>query len=151
MKIYISASWKNRANVRLLATVLRKANHEVYDFTDPLYRNMPEIPPESFPELFNPATHNYKDYLNRPEWKNAVSENRQAIEWADLIILLLPCGIDSTADWALGVGLGKMSVIVGCPVAGERCPTHLWADAMLDNMSEILPWIDELQDRRLAG
>jgi hypothetical protein len=150
MRIYISASWKNRSTVRLLASVLREDGHEVYDFTDPRCRCTPELPPEKFPEQFDPDKHNYRDYLeNQPAFRGAVDENRRAIEWCDLVILLLPCGIDATADWALGVGLGKQSVIVGNPKAGERSPTHLWANAMLDNVNDVIAWVGN--DKRAVG
>lgn len=141
MKIYISASWKNRTLVRSLANNLRLHDHEVFDFTDPICRKTYEAPPEMFPEQFDPSIHNYSDYINRAEWKAAVNENREAIAWADLIILLLPCGIDATADWALGVGMGKRSIIIGHPPKGERSEVHLWADAILDNTDDIIPWL----------
>jgi len=141
MKIYISSSWKNRGQVRVMALDLREMGHEVYDFTDPACRKTPEIPPEKFPEQFNPLKHDYRQYLNRPEWRAAVSENREAIKWANLIILLLPCGIDATADWALGVGMGKVTVVVGHPVAGERSPVHLWAEKMFDDTNRLYKWI----------
>lgn len=136
MKIYISSSWKNREIVRDMAIGLRSAGHKVYDFTDPACRETKEIPPELFPEEFNPKKHNYKEYLTRPEWFAAVWGNRRAIDKCDAIILLLPCGIDATADWAYGVGKDKFSIIVGCPKSGERHPTHLWADIMVDTTSE---------------
>ena len=50
MKIYISSSWKNRERVRNYAMLLRKREHEVYDFTDKNCRETQEIPPEKFPE-----------------------------------------------------------------------------------------------------
>jgi hypothetical protein len=141
-RIYISASWKRRETVRELADTLRAAGHEVYDFTDPKCRKRtPEIPPERFPEQFDPARHHYPTYLDRPEWRGAVEENAEALAWCDAIVLLLPCGIDATADWALGVGLGKRSCVVGHPVAGERSPVHLWADAMLDEPGQVLGWL----------
>jgi hypothetical protein len=143
MKIYISSSWKNRDTVREIAIRLRKLGHEVYDFTDPNCRQLPEIPPEKFPEQFDPTKHNYRQYLNRSKWREAVTENRKAIEWADLIVLLLPCGIDATADWALGVGLGKWSIVVGHPLAGERNPVHLWANKMIDTVDDLLKWFKE--------
>ena len=143
MKIYISSSWKNRDTVRKLAIKLRELGHRVYDFTDPNCRQSPEIPPERFPEQFDPIKHNYREYLNQPEWKEAVVENKKAIELSDLIILLLPCGIDATADWALGVGLGKSSIIIGHPLAGERSPVHLWANKMIDTVDDLLIWLKE--------
>lgn len=48
--IYLSSSWKNRDRVRSLAIALRAAGHDVYDFTNPACRNVPEIPPERFPD-----------------------------------------------------------------------------------------------------
>lgn len=142
MKIYISASWRNRVLVRCLAENLRSHGHEVFDFTDPSCRKTYEAPPEMFPEQFDPCLHNYRDYLDREEWRAAVDENRQAIAWADLIILLLPCGIDATADWALGIGLGKRSIIVGHPSKGGKSEVHLWADAILDSIDDIVPWLE---------
>lgn len=141
MRIYISASWKNRLLVRKLAEILREYNHEVFDFTDPRCRKTHETPPEMFPERFDPSRHIYRKYIDREEWRAVVNENREAIKWADLIILLLPCGIDATADWALGVGLGKRTVIVGHPNKGERSEVHLWADAMLDSVDDLIPWL----------
>ena len=140
MKIYISTSWKNRLLVRKLAEILRSHVHEVFDFTDPSCRKTYEAPQEMFPELFDPSQHIYSQYINREEWQAAVNENREAIKWADLIILLLPCGIDATADWALGVGMGKRTIIVGHPNKGERSEVHLWADVMLDSIDDIIPW-----------
>ncbi len=57
MNIYLSSSWKNRVRVRALAIALRSEGHEVYDFTDPNSRKMPEIPPEKYPDLFDPVKH----------------------------------------------------------------------------------------------
>jgi len=137
VKIYISSSWKNRKTVRALASQLKDAGHSVFDFTDQKNRIAKICPPEKFPEQFNPEKHSYREYLDRPEWRSVVNENQYAVECCDLVVLLLPCGIDATADWAYGVGCGKRSIIVGSPVAGERSPVHLWADHMVDTIDEV--------------
>jgi len=141
MKIYISASWKKRDLVRKLAEELRKNSHEVFDFTDPSCREKFEAPPEMFPKRFDPKKHIYSEYINQEQWRDAVNENREAIKWADIIILLLPCGIDATADWALGVGMGKYTIIAGHPNKGEQSEVHLWADKMLENIDDIVPFL----------
>lgn len=143
MNIYISSSWKNREQVREMAIKLREMGHEVYDFTDPKCRTTPEIPPEKFPEEFDPEKHLYSEYIQRDEWRKAIIENRRAIHHADFIILLLPCGNDSHADWAYGVGRGIPNMVVGQPRKGERSPVHMWADAILDTVSQAYAYIDK--------
>ena len=148
MNIYISASWKQRERVRALAVLLRRHGHDVYDFTDPDCRNEPEIPPESYPEQFDPAVHKYREYLAaNPRWRGAVFGNLRAILDAEAVVLLLPAGCDSHADWGVAVGLGKPTVVVGHPAAGERTPSHLWANSMLDHDYEVVEALKSLREQ----
>lgn len=140
-KIYISSSWKNRTAVRAMADRLRKEGHRVYDFTDPTTRKIPEMPPEEWPEKFDPSKHKWSEFTRHSKIYAAVMNNQEAIRWCDLVILLNPCGSDSHADWAFGVGLGKQSVVVGQPRAGEQTFTQLWADRILDNPDDVYDWI----------
>ncbi len=143
MKVYLSASWKERVRVRALARALREHGHEVYDFTDPACRKSEEIPPEKFPEQFDPMNGTYREYIqSNPYWRQAVEGNREALGWCDAVVLLLPCGNDAHADWALAVGMGKRSCVVGSPKAGDRTPSHLWADALLDHDIDAVAWLD---------
>jgi hypothetical protein len=144
-KVYISSSWKNRDRVREVAMSLRKHGHEVYDFTDPSCRKTPEIPPERFPDPFDPERGSYAQYISSvPEWRHAVECNQEAIRWCDAVVLLLPCGADAHADWAYAIGLGKRTCVVGSPKMGERTPTHLWADALLDTDDGIPQWVSRV-------
>ena len=114
MNIYLSSSWKNRDRVRSLAIKLRAAGHTVYDFTDPSCRNTPEIPPERFPDQYDPAQHIYADYLSSvPEWRQAVECNRKALQNCDLVILMLPCGNDAHADAYYALGRGAPMIVCG--------------------------------------
>jgi hypothetical protein len=140
--IYISSSWKNKDKVRHLAELLRKNFEEVsvYDFTDPRCRRCPEVPPETLGSKFDSTKETYKNYLaNTPDFlRLAVMENRAAIAKSDLIILLLPCGLDAHADWAFGVGMDKRSIIHGELQDGERVGVHLWAHAASSSEEELL-------------
>ena len=126
--------------------VLRAAGHEVYDFTDPACRKAPEIPPEKFPEQFDPEQHRYADYLQTvPHWRQAVEGNQKALQWCDAVALLLPSGMDAHADAYYGLGLGKHLAVIGHPKAGERTPTHMWANVMLDDDAEVIGWLQSLE------
>jgi len=151
-RVYISSSWKNRDRVRALAETLRSAGHEVFDFTNPAHRQTPEIPPERFPEQFDPERHVYRAYLDAvPEWRAAVEENRRALERTDAVVLVLPCGMDAHADAFYALGRGAHLAVLGAPRAGERCPTHLWAGALLDADGDVLPWLLSLSKGRPAS
>ena len=154
MKIYLSSSWKNRKRVHRFAEQLEGEGFNVYDFTNPKCRKGSEIPPEQFPEQFDPEKHIYKEYLESvPEWRQAVFENKAAIENCDLIVLMLPSGLDSHADAFYGLGLGKRLIICGQP--NERTPTHLWAEGIFLSDAAAFAYIiaidfteyDKLMDR----
>ena len=140
--VYISSSWKCRADVRSLAERLRNnLGLRVYDFTDPKCRQVPEIPPEAYPRPFDPSEGMYRDYLHSvPAWKSAVEANRSAIQSSRAVLLILPCGSDAHADWAFGVGKGLRTAVVGQPNYGDRTPTHMWADSILNTQEEALQW-----------
>jgi len=143
--VYIASSWSQRTRVRALAVALRERGYRVYDFTDPACRGAPEIPPEQFPEQFDPAKHVYGDYLKSvPQWGLAVSGNRSALGSVRAVALLLPCGMDSHADWAYAVGRGAYSCVVGHPPAGQRTPSHLWANSFLTEDGEVAAWCDSV-------
>lgn len=143
--IYLSSSWKNRERVRALATVLREVGHEVYDFTDPASRCVPEIPPERFPENFDPDRGLYRDYLEAvPEWREAVECNRDALDRCETVVLMLPCGNDAHADAFYALGKGKSLIVVGQPKKDDRTPTHLWADVILDYDFQALQFLQAM-------
>ena len=148
LTVYVASSWKNREEVRRIADLIRDAGMMAYDFTNPTYRKTPEIPPERFPEQFDPDQHDYGTYLNRPEWRGAVEENRRALIECDGVVLLLPCGIDATADWAYAISRGKPSVVVGHPKKGERSPVHLWADLIVPTAEEAIDFLKAMLESK---
>ncbi|MBI3273558.1 MAG: hypothetical protein HYZ69_00265 [Candidatus Colwellbacteria bacterium] len=137
---FIASSWKQRDRVRALAKEVRKIGFPVFDFTDPACRKTAEMAPEKCPELFDPEKQTYWSYLHEHQsfWYRAVEENRENIEKCSRLLLLLPCGIDATADWAYAVGKGKETYIIGEPAAGERSPVHFWADGWFPDEESFL-------------
>lgn len=141
--VFIASSWKNREHVRSLANLCRKNGFDVYDFTDPSCRVCEEIPPEKCTETFDPDVHKYSDFINQPKFLAAVYENRQMLKVCSVVILILPCGIDATADWAYALGQGATSVIIGNPKKGEFSPTHAWANAIVETDEEAIKYLHQ--------
>lgn len=140
-EIFLASSWKQRDRIRQFAHRIRALGHSVFDFTDSNCRSTPEIPPEKFPEKFDPGKETYWNYIRRPEWTDAIMENKKNIDLCKMIILVLPCGIDATADWAYAVGKGKTTYIIGNPREGERSPVHMWADGWFENENAFLDFL----------
>lgn len=139
--IFIASSWKQRERVRKLAQRLRALDYGVYDFTDPRCRKCVEMPPEKFPEKFDPEKHNYWNYINKSEAVEAVNENRRMIDCCKILVLILPCGIDATADWAYAVALKKTTIIIGTPNKGEYSLAHNWANGWLPDEEAFISFL----------
>ena len=60
-------------------------------------------------------------------------------------MLLLPCGLDAHADAFYGLGKDKHLIVCGQPKVGERTPTHLWADKIVDDFACVLSTLEELK------
>lgn len=139
MNIYICSSSENMDETRSLAVQLKKLGHDVCSSVDPASLKKTLIPPEQYFE-FDRKINKYREYISKPEWLQAVKEKKTIIERADLIILLLPCGIDSQLEWALGVGMKNWSVIVGQPHKGESSPMHNWANRIFNSGDDFIRW-----------
>lgn len=130
-----------------MAVRLRKDGHKVYDFTDPACRKTEEFPHEKRPEAYDPSVHkSYAELLRKNSSKGmyaAVMNNQEALRWCDLVVLLLPCGIDAHTDWAYALGQGKATVIVGSPHAGDISYNHCWAEKVLDNPEDFYKYVKE--------
>lgn len=121
MKIYIASSWKNAKEVRELSEMLQQCGFEVYDFTD-------ERKHFSFNlnALANASEIEYIDFLRTiPESKKAFIVDKNGLDWADTVIMLLPCGRSSHLEFGYGVGKGKNCFIYGdLPLGEYECMYH---------------------------
>lgn len=115
-RIYIASSWKNAPIVRDLAVLLREQGHEVFDFTDP------ECRPSGFDNFIFHASQWMGKPLDQILWTEfleceathrAYKSDRAGLDWADTVILLLPCGRSAHLEAGYAVGKGKDLFIWG--------------------------------------
>ena len=104
-KIYLSSSWRNPYQP-LVVKALREAGHEVYDFRNPSsgdegfkWKNV-----DGLWEKW--SNDDYINALNHPVAERGFKNDFDAMAWADVCILLLPCGrsAHSEAGWMQGAG-----------------------------------------------
>ena len=145
VKIYIASSWKNAKEVRELAEHLAKEGMEVYDFTD-------ETKHFSF-NLNMLPNHSEIDYLqflrDVPESIEAFRVDRDGLDWANVVIMMLPCGRSSHLELGYGVGKGHICFIYGDLPLGEYEVMYHFADkvyrkneleSMIEHLKKIGGW-----------
>ena len=109
MKIYLASSWKNQHQPIVLAT-LQKAGHEVYDFRNPVPGygfNWREI--DAGWESWD--AEQYIAALSHPIAENGYRLDWDAMCWADVCVLLLPCGRSAHLEAGYFVGARKQLLI----------------------------------------
>lgn len=122
-RIYIASSWKNAEKVRGLSGFLREEGNDVFDFTDPEWK-VPGLP-DHF--VFNASKWfgtplneiDWLDFLKEPITEKAFNTDKAGIDWADLVILLVPSGRSSHLEAGYAVGCGKPLFIYGDLPGGE--------------------------------
>lgn len=94
MKLYVASSWRNMLQPAIVQ-VLRGCRHEVYDF------NWREIDPEW--EHWTPEQ--YRAALQHPIAVAGYKLDKDALDWCEACVLVLPSG--RSASWELGVAMGQ--------------------------------------------
>lgn len=108
MKIYCASSWRNKYQEDVVK-ILRKAGHDVYDFKNP----NPEDPDnhgfswkEIHPNWQQWTVQEFANALMHPVACKGFMSDKDALEWCDLCVLVLPSGMSAhlEAGWCSGKG-----------------------------------------------
>jgi len=149
-KIYIASSWKNKEYVSLLAKALRDHGHEVFDFTDGDRR--PEgLDKFTFSASVAAAVYGkrredieYKDFMTWEPTKRAFKSDKAGLDWADTVVLLLPCGRSAHLEAGYAAEKGKDLIVYGDLPLGEFEAMYGFAKAVF-RASEFKDLIKELE------
>lgn len=106
LKIYLASSWQNKEYEQVL-NALRLEGYETYDFKHPENKELSGFDWEKLDKKCNRwSCSDFKKSLNHPETIKAFQKDFQAMQEADICVLLLPCGrsAHSEAGWMKGNG-----------------------------------------------
>ena len=140
MKIYLASSWKNQKTILALVESLEKEGFEVDAFcrsTDIRY---------SFPwsELVNNEDdlkyYDAIEFLADSRTQRAFIEDKKWLDWADTVIMVMPCGRSSHLEAGYAVGQGKRLYIYGNFPKGEFDVMYGFADRLFrtSELSDLL-------------
>lgn len=117
-RIYIASSWKNAETVREIATSLAAIGYGVYDFTDgDMHFSFNAADIERFAGKREEI--DWLEFNECPEAHLAFKADRFGINWADAVLMLLPCGRSAHLEAGYAVGRNKPLIIYGDLPKGE--------------------------------
>lgn len=111
-KIYVASSWRNNIQP-LIVDALRLSGHDVYDFKNP--PNGSGFARSSIDENWQSwDTSQYCDALEHPLAEAGFKSDFDAMNWADICVMVLPCGRSANTEAGF--------------MAGERKPVIVFTD-----------------------
>ena len=129
-RIYIASSWKNQNQVLALATRLELEGFEVDAFcrsTDKRYAfHWSEMVDSEF-ELMN---YDAISFIDDPKVQRAYNEDKKWLDWANCVVMLMPCGRSSHLEAGYGKGQGKRVFLYGEFAKGEFDVMYALADGL---------------------
>lgn len=109
-RIYVASSWRNALQPDIVE-VLRAEGHEVYDFRHPHLG--PGTAKTGFqwssidPDWQEWTPDQYRKALQHPTARDGFSADKAGMEWADIGVLVAPCGRSAHTEIGWMIGRGK--------------------------------------------
>ena len=142
LRIYIAGSWKNEVALRVLADTLSLENFQVDLFCSCDGRRYVF----SFANLNRDDNDNAKTMLKKPEVQKAFKEDKKWIDWADVVVMALPCGRSAHLEAGYAVGCGKPLFILGPFPKGEYDVMYGFACRLCENICELVSELYDLEE-----
>lgn len=149
-RIYLASSWRNPLQPTSVE-LLRMAGHEVYDF-----RNPPGGIQNGFrwseidPQWTGWNARAYRDKLQHPLAQQGFNSDFDGMKWADVGVLLLPCGRSAHLELGWMAGAGKKTVI--WTMDGQEPELMaLLATKICVSLEEVLEFLQEEDGTRQAA
>jgi hypothetical protein len=101
LKIYLATSWRNELHP-VLVRVLRGAGHEVYDFRECNDFRWPSSTLRGYVHALE----------NNPIVAAAYQRDKEALDWCDVVLLVMPCGRSAHLEAMYASGKGKHVIVL---------------------------------------
>lgn len=109
MKIYVASSWRNQIQPDIVA-LLRGDGHEVYDFRHPKPGNDGFSWRQIDPDWMEWQPREYVEKINGPIARAGFDLDKEALDWCEVCVLVLPCGRSAHLEAGYVIGRGKPTI-----------------------------------------
>lgn len=134
-KIYVASSWRNEYQQEVVQ-FLRERGHEVYDFKNPPHGRGGFAWSDIDRNWEQWSTIDYKKALEHPIAESGFNSDFDGMKWADICVMVLPCGRSANTEAGWMKGSGK-KVFVYSPVKQEPELMYKLYDLITDDLIEI--------------
>lgn len=111
-RIYAASSWRNKKQPEIVQA-LRSAGHEVYDFRNPPNGVKGFAWSEIDPDWMAWSAARYRDLLTtHPIASRGFVTDLRGMQWADVCVLILPCGRSAHLEAGWFCGQGKRCIVL---------------------------------------
>ena len=142
-RIYLASSWRNPFYPDALAQ-LRAAGHQVYDFRNPAPGNAGFSWASMDPAWQQWTPEAYAAQIGGAIPAGGYACDKDALDWADACVLLLPCGRSAHLEAGYMIGRGKPTFIVLNKQGFEPELMYLLASGIFTKLEEALQALADL-------
>lgn len=135
MKIYVASSWRNEFQPQIVAA-LRSSGHEVYDFRNPPNGSGGFAWSDIDKNWINWTSEQYRKALNDPIAIEGFNSDFDGMKWADVCVMVLPCGRSANTEAGWMKGAGK-TVYVYSPIKQEPELMYKIYDGIITSVDEL--------------
>lgn len=115
-RIYVASSWRNEFQPAIV-TALCDAGHEVYDFRNPApgqkgfaWRDCGGQAAAEGPGTGAKTIPIYLEAIRSERAKQGFARDKDALDWCDVCVLVLPCGRSAHLEAGYAAGQGKRTI-----------------------------------------
>lgn len=135
-RIYVASSWRNPCQPEVVAR-LRSAGHEVYDFRNPADNPGGFRWSDIDDKWLDWSASEYIAQLGHPVAERGFKADFDAMRWADVCVLVLPCGRSAHTEAGWFAGCGKKTIVY-LPEKQEPELMYKLFDAVTDSLEGLL-------------
>lgn len=135
--IYVASSWRNPIQPDVVAA-LREAGNGVYDFRNPA-GGTGFAWSSIDPDWQSWTAREYAAALDHPLAVRGYASDFEAMQRADLVVLVLPCGRSAHLELGWAVGAGKRTAILTRDGEEPELMAKM-VDLITDDLAEIVAW-----------
>ena len=126
-------------------TLLRDEDHEIYDFRDPEDNGETGFQwLDIDPDWKSWTTKQYIDALQHPIAKAGFKRDYEAMLWADMLVLVMPCGRSAHLEAGWAAGMNKLTVVLLSYAEPELM--YLMCDKLVTTQLALIDYVREVRE-----